>query len=368
MRTLSAISFIVLLIFTGGCKKYTRKQPCPTAQLPAIGKRNVSMGFTTWPFGPGYDDRVATYRFIKENADIYSEQFDNFIPWQAIINGEPLPKSLADDIVSRKSLRPPGHRLMLSVSLLNIMRDNLLPDEDGTLPAHTFMNDKIITDTYSSFCKYLVNQFNPDYLVVAMEVNELRIRRPDKWAEYKLLAATVKAQLKQEFPSLKMAESVTLHNWFQPSVSNPEVFVQEMTSYVNAQDFAAISFYPFLKGPSTKAQYQQAFDFLHSHAQKPIAFTETTHIAENLSVPALDISISSDQCQQNDYVETLLANANAHNYEFVIWWTHRDYDALWVTFPDDTKDIGKLWKDSGLQDEKGRDRKGLETWKAILAK
>jgi hypothetical protein len=326
------------------------------------------MGFTTWPFGPGYDDRIATYRFITENADIYSEQFDNFIPWKAIINGEPFPKSLTDDIASRKSLRPPGHRLLLSVSLLNIMRDNLLPDADGTLPAYVYMNDKTIVDSYSSFCKYLVNHFNPDYLVIAMEVNELRIRRPDKWAEYKLLAAAVKSQLKQDFPSLEMAESVTLHNWFQPAVTNPDAYVQEMTAYVNTQDFAAISFYPFLKGQSSKAQYQQAFDFLHSNAQKYIAFTETTHIAENLSVPALDVSVPSDACQQNDYVETLLDNADAHNYEFIIWWTHRDYDALWATFPDATKDIGKLWKDSGLQDEKGHNRKALETWKAILAK
>ena len=40
-------------------------------------------------------------------------------------------------------------------------------------------------------------------------------------------------------------------------------------------DFAAISFYPFLKGLSTNSEITEAFDFLHDNVSIPIAFAET---------------------------------------------------------------------------------------------
>ncbi len=69
-----------------------------------------------------------------------------------------------------------------------------------------------------------------------------------------------------------------------------------------------------------------------------------------------------------DYLETLLLNAHNQNYEFVIWWAYRDYDKLWNTFPDEYKDIGKLCRDTGLIDEKGKERPSLNVWTDIFEK
>ena len=133
-------------------------------------------------------------------------------------------------------------------------------------------------------------------------------------------------------------------------------------------DFVAVSFYPFFKGQHTKEEFQQAFNFLHDKVNKPIAFVETTHIAEDLSVPAFDLFIEGDECEQNAYLEILLANAQKENYEFVIWWAYKDFDSLWQTFPDEVKDVGKLWRDTGLIDENGNERKGYLTWRKAFNK
>jgi len=61
-----------------------------------------------------------------------------------------------------------------------------------------------------------------------------------------------------------------------------------------------------------------------------------------------------------------LSNAHRQDYEFVIWWTHRDYDELWKTFPPELKDLGSLWKDTGILDENGNLRPAYKTWTAIL--
>jgi hypothetical protein len=63
-----------------------------------------------------------------------------------------------------------------------------------------------------------------------------------------------------------------------------------------------------------------------------------------------------------------LINANKENYEFVIWWAYRDYDALWKTFPAEIKDLGQIWRDTGLKDEAGEDRKSMKVWREIFAK
>lgn len=356
------------LSLLAGCRK-RNEAPCPNNNFVAgFPNRNFSMGFTTWQFGPDYADRESTYQFIAANADIYSEQFDNYIPWKALMNNQQLPIDLTNDIASRLSLRPAGHQLFVSVSLLNIERTDLLADQDGTIPAYTTLNDPAIVNAYINYLKYLVDAFQPEYLLLGMEVNVFRIKQQSKWPGYLALIQNVKAALKTDYPSLQISESVTLHDWFNPDVPDPVSYIAEIDAFVNQQDFAAISFYPFLKGQHNQSEFQQAFDFLHAHTSRPIAFTETGHIAENLNVAAFNLSVPGSVCEQKEYLETLLNNARLHQYQFLIWWTHRDYDELWQIFPDSTKDLGKLWKDTGLLSENGGERPALSTWRSILTK
>jgi len=337
--------------------------------LDAIIQRNFKMGFSTWSFGPYLSDKEETYQFIKTNADIYSEQIDYKIPWSALINNTIFPNAFVEDINYRLSKKINNHKLLLSVCLLNNERNNLLEDYDGTTPNYTTLNDTIIENAYYKYLEYLISKFNPDYLVTAMEVNELKLHSEKKWAEYKLLMKNVRNRLKNAYPNLKSSESITLHNWFNPDVPNQAGFTFDITNYINQNlDFVAISYYPFFKGQHSKPEFQKAFDFLHLKTNLPIAFVETNNIAENLKIENLNVNIESNVCEQKEYLETLLLNAYNHNYEFVIWWAYRDYDKLWNTFPNEIRDIAKIWKDTGLLDENGKERPSYTTWKQVFDK
>jgi len=193
-------------------------------------------------------------------------------------------------------------------------------------------------------------------------VNEFLLRAPDKWESYKRLIQSVTSRINREYPELPVAESVSLHNLIEPDIPDPLNYVNEMTAHMNQMDFVAISFYPFFKNLSSADEFQEAFDFLHERITRPIAFAETSHIAENLVVPNLGLSIDGSELGQNSYLQTLLQNARDQDYLFVVWWAHRDYDALWETFPEEVKDIGQLWRDSGLLDENGNERPAMATW------
>ncbi len=364
------IILAIVFLATGCDKDKNNPTSCENDNsLDVITTRDFGMGFSTWSFGPNEADKEETYQFIASNSDIYSEQIDNKIPWNAWINGTALPGEFTDDIEFRVSRKLSNHQLLLSVSLLNSDRNDLEEDFDGFIPEHNTMNDTIIENAYFKHLQYLITQFNPDYLVIAMEFNDLKLKSDAKWNEYKLLMANLRSRLKANYPNLQLSESVTLHNWFNPEVNNPAEYIAEIANYINQNlDFAAVSFYPFFKGEHNKSEFQQAFDFLHSHINIPIAFVETTHLAENLSISSFNVNIVSSSCEQNEYLETLLLNAYNQNYKFVIWWAYRDYDKLWETFPPEIKDIGKLWRDTGLLDGAGKERLSYSTWKLIFAK
>lgn len=361
---------IIIITILFGCSEddvdETDEKCTDVNYFSEYSSRDFNMGFTTWSFGPNEQDIESTYQFIENNADIYSEHIDDKIPWNAWINDLPLPTEFFNEITGRVSKRITSNKLLLSVSLFNLERSELAEDFDGTIPNYTNLNDVEIEDAYFKHVRYLVNQFSPDYLVIAIEVNEFKLKADSKWEDYKLLIQNVESRIKQLYPKLKISESISLHNLYEPDISNPDEYINEIVSYMNQMEFVAISFYPFFKNQHSKDNFQQTFDFLHSKINRPIAFVETSHIAEKLSVPNLNISINGDICEQNSYLEVLLENAQQQDYEFVIWWAHKDYDALWKEFPEEVKDIGKLWKDTGLLDEDGNARISFFTWDTVI--
>ena len=330
--------------------------------------RNFEMGFTTWPYAPTVESVDETYMFVSEHADIYSEHIDSPIPWDAWINDSAFPLEFTNDMTSRASRIIPDLKLTVSVSLLNNSRDELASDYDGSIPNYTELNDSHIEEAYFKHLKYITELLNPDYLILAIEVNELLKNAPEKWDSYKLLMANIRTRIKQEFPSLVISESITLHNFYQPDVEDPETYIEEIADYANTLDFVTISFYPFFKDLKTKADFQEAFDFLHDKINKPLAIAETGHLSEDLSVETFNLFISGNQSEQNEYLESLITNAQEQNYEYLIWFTHRDYNELWETFPDDVKDIGQLWISTGIINEDANEKDAFATWKFVLNK
>lgn len=336
-------------------------------KIEDLSSRSFKMGFSTWSFGPDIDDQESTYGFIKSNADIYSEQIDDKIPWGAWINGTVLPEEFTNNIAQRVARKINGHQLLLSVSLLNTDRSDLLEDYDGSIPEYQELDDDQIENAYFDHLDHLIKQFNPNYLVMAMEVNDLKLKSEEKWTAYKRLMANIRSRLKNNYPGLPISESITLHNWHEPEVTDQNAYIADISNYVDQNmDFAAIAYYPFFKDQHVAVDFQQSFDFLHDQTSLPIAMVETAHLAENLEVEALDLSIHSDACEQNDYLETLLLNAHEQDYHFIIWWSFKDFDELWRTFPSDQQDIGKLWRDTGLIDQDDQNRPSMETWQKVF--
>lgn len=368
LRLIHTFWLLALLL---SCEKEVPSTPTNTTEtgfFSGYQSRNFKMGFTSWPFGPNLEDVNVSYDYIAQNGDIYVEHIDNKIPWKAWINDEQLPQSFTNEINGKVNRRMNNKDLLLSVSVLHTDRKDLAHDFDDKTPIYSSINEQKLIDAYTKHVDYLIGKFTPMYLVISIEANELKLHLEVKWNQYKPFITTVTQNIKNKYPNLKIAESITLHNLYEPNVSNPDAFANDIIDHMNHSDFVAISFYPFFKNQHHKTEFQKAFNYLHYKASKPIAFVETAHLAEDLIVAGLNLNISGNEMEQNDYLETLLTNAQMNNYEFVIWWAHRDYDSLWNTFPESVKDIGKLWRDTGLLNENAKARISEKNWNKVYSK
>ena len=342
--------------------------PNPPIQqvLPEIDQRGFKMGFTSWPYNAQLGGQDSTYAFLDQYGDIYAEHIDDQIPWSAWINNTPLPQDFINNIQGRKGRRISTNELLVSVSPLNILRDDLANDFDGNPPSYDSLNQSDLVDAYFKHLDYIITELQPDHLVMAIEVNELLRNSPNLWPEYVKMINAVRPLLKNKYPNLPLSESVTLHNLAN---NTTPAEVQEVSNYVNMnQDFASISFHPHLGGMNDLSSYGLAFQTLKDNITLPIAIVETSALAEDLIVPNLNVNISASPQFQKELLEELLLNAHQENYQFIIWWCHRDYDVLWQTFPPSVKDLGQLWRDTGLLDEHGNQRSSFEVWTAIFSR
>jgi len=327
--------------------------------------RNFYMGFSTWPYAlttQAYND---TYQFINRNSDIYEEIISPKIPWDAWINNTALPAEFTNEVYRCVNHKIPGKKLVLSVSVLSIFKNDLAPDYNGYIPTYTYFSDSEIENAYFKHLKYLIEMLQPQYLIYGIEMNELYIRNPSQWPYYKILMNHIRQRLKTEFPDLPIAESISLHSLYLSPLSNASNYQNEIFNYANQMDFVPISFYPFFNDLKTSGEFHAAFDFLLSHINKPIAISETGMNAENIDVDVYNFHRTGDENRQNEYLKSLLLIAQEHQFEFIIWWTHRDYYETWQALPSEIQNLAKIYLSCGLVKNNGTYRPVYNSWKEV---
>jgi hypothetical protein len=332
--------------------------------------RRFLMGFTSWPYAATVEAVQGTYAFIGTNADFIVEHLDDGVPWAESLRDAPFPKAFQEKIEGRRKNRPPGTKLLLSLTPLNMGRSGLaesagngqrppLPQELKGKP----FDDPQLVRAYANYGRRMVEFFQPDFLLTGIESNELLNNQPKTWTAYRELSRQVQGGLRERFPKLPMAESVTLHKLLDRQNRGLEDYRKQIQALVEEQDFFAVSFYPFFLGLHTEKDFAEALDFLPTFTRKPIAITETGHPAEPLKIRTWNLDFPADPKEQASFVNVLLSRAQSHHYRFVTYWAARDFDELWRTFPDAVKDLGALWRDTGLIDEAGRPRPAYGVWK-----
>jgi hypothetical protein len=367
---------LAALIGLAGCTSPRAEQPPLQTVQPPVGvtHRAFRMGFTSWPYAASIAAVQGTYVFIGANGDLLTEHLEEGVPWAEMLRDEPLPQWFLTKMEDRKRNRPPGVKLLLSLTPLNMGRNALAEcageGQRPPLPAELQgkpWNDPNLVRGYTNYCLRMIELFRPDYALTGIEANELLNNKPAEWDAYVALSRQVQREVRRRFPGLPLSESITLHKLLDRANSSLPEYRAKIKALVAGHDFFAVSFYPLMLGLHKPQEFAAALDFLPTFTTKLIAFSETGHPAEPINIAAYKFQFPASPAEQAAYLRVLLSQAEAHRYLFVSYFTHRDFDALWQTFPDAVKDLGAIWRDTGLLTDSGTPRPACRLWQRWFA-
>ena len=242
---------------------------------------------------------------------------------------------------------------------------DLSPPWDG----YSFDAPQVIS-AYIKYCKRIIDEIQPDYFAYGIEVNAGLKQNTEYYDDFLVLTDTVYHRLKQDYPQLPVMLT------FQDQSHNktkPELLALTRT-LLPYSDYMAVSTYPFWlhnqNYTDSNPQHIPAgwlTEMHHLAPDKPFIISETGYIAEDLSLPSINLYIQGNENWQNEYLKKLLQKSNELQAKFVCWFVYRDYDLLYQSINNPPESY-RIWKDNGLLDGTGNRRPAYDTWLSWLDK
>lgn len=356
VQMLSNVAIVVILFLST-----TAGSRCAAQDVAAASSspRPFRMGFTAFVPDATAEAVTQTRQFVHTNADLIAHHIEG-VPWAEALADKPFPKELVRSNEKKRSMKPVGGKVYLAISP---GRGELKLAEKGPSPLPAELRGKSYDDpavkrAYLNYCRRSIEFFQPDYLAIGIEVNEIFNAGADKWRAYAELHRHVYRELKKEHPALPIFASYTLHNL----IKHRGAMLKACQELMPFNDVVAISFYPFFIGETPDAAFRWLTDNFDSFG-KPYAMVETNDTAERLEMPKTKVTLRGTPEKQAAYTRTLLALAERKRFKFVVLFIHQDYDRLWDTIKASAPELFMAWRDCGLLDERGQPRPAYEVWR-----
>ena len=345
-----------------------------SSALALPSTRAFWMGFTPFPHDTTQDALDYNRVRLRQDGDLIAHHLDEGVPWVEALAGQPISGELADEWAYRKAVAE-DRTTLLSITPIDISRSEMAPyfSPDGVLPlpepwsTYAFDHPDVKT-AYLNYARSAIDFFEPDYLVLGIEVNGLLKSSPEKWSSYLVLHQYVYRALKAEHPRLPMMVSLIGIDLLEDaSAVDPVTQRQALDAILPYSDYFALAMYPYMSSFSTDVIPEDLFTRLRAMSDKPMAITETGYPAEPFTItfPEGPFVFEGTEEKQDQYMALLLTSAQALDFRFIVNFVLRDYDAIWEQLGRD--ETLAIWRDTGIYDETGALRLAGDRWLEWLA-
>jgi hypothetical protein len=334
--------------------------------------RTFALGFTDFPHDFGTAAIDAAWNIIATDGDLAVVVFEEGVPWEYALAGDPYPDELQTAIDDKVRRIPGSHVVYLAITPINTTWSGLAghavtPDPNPDPWDDYEFNAPEVISAFTAHCERMIDYFDPDYFAYAIEANRLAWHE-DEWEAFLDLAAAVYTTVKSSHPDRRVF--VTLQaDEYHDNAAEQGAAISELLFYT---DMVVVSGYPFtapLSDPTLlRADYFSALAGLS--LGKPFAVSETAWPAEDIGEPADPLYwIAADQTTQLAYLERLLDDCDYLNAEFICWFLTRDYDEAWDHYEHwGSAPELRIWRDTGLYNGYGDARPALAAWHQALAR
>jgi len=349
---------------------------CQKNNPVVIASRNFYMGCTPWPADFTNAELDTAYAFINDHCDIVSHHFDDGIPYNEAFNNLPMPTNLVQDVQTRKTKTATGKKILLSVAALDLSRKaKAAYYSKDTASSSTInywqqipFNDPRMVTAYINYISYLIDQLNPSFVNYGVESNSLAWDNAT-FSLYKDFLRQVYAQLKTKYPSLPFFVSFMVDESSQGFAN--------ATQLLPYTDYVGLSAYPYVaisssgNGNTDPSLFPAGYfeRYINMDNGKPFLFAETGYLAENLSIPSLQLNKQGTAAWQQAYLQMVCNLCNKYNGKMLIWFCSKDYDAGDSTLKSLGlyTDVFGIWQDIGFKTSTGAARPSYQTWLQWMA-
>lgn len=408
--------------------------------------RPYLMGFTPelFDFPDEVDEVMAVEAFLFEkmdnDADFINVHMDSGIPWLEAFadtfdsTTPPYSEHLLETWTAQKNRIPPDSKVMISINPLGIPRSRLaaywgvgevfqyqqeppwdriplgvVSDGAPRIPPPPWdsygLSDEPVKQAFVNYARRTIEFFDPDYLLVGIEISATQVEDETAWQEYKLLHQHVYTELKLLYPDLPILVSVSGtsymtdeqfpllddrnaangHTWkfdeMEPGVR--ERLKQGLIDILPYTDILALSVYPHFgkynayQLPAT--MWDQMFALLQEigAGDKPIAIAESGYSADpfyiTLSEEYPPFLFAGSPEKQADFLKLMFyeLRKSTNPVEFVVNYQVRDGDLWWQRLFSSGDDIFnqfyQYFRDIGMYAGDGSERPATLLWKQEFA-
>lgn len=296
---------------------------------------------------------------VRSNANVYTVQLDNGIPWETALKGGALDDKLDDQWRRHRESIASHHEVYLAIAPLAEDRISWAASA-GDRPAPSWAKEekRLTPELRMAYTRYVmraVDYFHPAYLNIGVEAGDMAAKRPEKWPLFESLFNHCAAEVRAKHPKLKIGISFGL-----PLLQIPGV-LDRARKVIDGSDYLGISFYPYMSEfyakfgaarlPPPPDEWRRPLEWLRQNAGKPIAVCETAYSSEPVVLPKFGLKLPGSPELQTAYVTDLAEIARRDHYLFTAFFLTVDYDALMKKArPDD--ETTRLWGRTGFFDHR----------------
>ncbi len=284
-----------------------------------------------------------TVEMAADNSDLHAVHLDliGCVPWEQAMSGEPFPSWITDEFSRARARFGSSHTMYVSVTPTDQSRVEMVPqcglDEGTTAPWPGSIDgrpydDPAVQGAFAAWTQRVVDELEPAYLVVGIEISELVVNARDRWDEFASLYDHVRRELRGSHPDLLVGPEMVLQSLMDDRVGTT------VSPLVESSDFLGISFYPYGSEtgervgvpplPPPPDQWRVPLEWLKTYTDRPIAIAETGYTTETVHLESVDMSFAGDAALQQHFLTDLLDTATRDKYLFVVWFVPIDYTPL----------------------------------------
>jgi hypothetical protein len=320
---------------------------------PSGDQRAVMMGFTTLPAERSNEATIRAFATTAQYGDIVV--IHRAPPWQDFLPGEDISSATEEttDLETRLLDQYDALQRVYAIDPTDpaVARERIADLPAGIPPEEGF-NSPALRQAFIDYVTYVMGAYEPDYLVLGVEINMLYERSPEQFEAFVSLYEEAHAVAKAARPSTKVFPTFQLEDLEGTLSTSHSPHWEVLDYFAGMMDVLAISTFPYLSNEVVAAGDIRPtyFSQLTDHFEGEIMILETAYP----SAPVDGEHVLGTEEDQLAYLQRVLGDAQDNGISAVVWTAA--LDPAWAS------GAAAGLRDIGLRQSDGSNKLGWPAW------